>query len=126
MSWNRNSTPFRKRTPKINPSEFDWKRFLGNAPPQPFDAYRAIGNWRWFWDFGAGILGDLMVHWLDAVNWILDLPSPSVAVTVGDQFATQGVWETPDTIQTIFRYPEKKLQVHFEGTFVFLACCWSC
>ncbi len=118
MSWNRNFIPFRKYVPNINPNQFDWKRFLGNAPDQPFDPYRALGNWRWFWDFGAGILGDLMVHWMDAVNWVLDLPAPSHAVTVGDQFATKGVWETPDTIQTLLQYPKQKLQVHFEGTFV--------
>lgn len=118
MTWNRNFMPFRKWVPGINPADFDWKRFLGNAKDQPFDPYRAIGNWRWFWDFGAGILGDLMVHWLDAVNWILDLPMPSRAVTIGDNFATEGVWETPDTIQTILHYPGKKLQIHFEGTFV--------
>lgn len=119
MSWNRNFLPFRgKGQRNINVSEFDWKRFLGNAPDQKFDPYKAIGSWRWFWDFGAGILGDLMVHWLDAVNWILKLGLPSNAVTIGDHFATQGVWETPDTIQTLMQYSKEKLQIHFEGTFV--------
>ena len=118
MSWNRNSLPIRRGNPRLDPSQFDWKRFLGNAKEQPFDPYRAIGNWRWFWDFGAGILGDLMVHWLDAVNWILDLPLPERAVTVGDHFATARLWETPDTIQTLLRYPKQQLQIHFEGTFV--------
>jgi predicted dehydrogenase len=120
MSWNRNSLPVRNRprVPGLSPKDFDWKRFLGSARDQPFDPYRAISNWRWFWDFGAGILGDLMVHWLDPVNWILDLPMPSHAVTIGDHFATAGLWETPDTIQTLMQYPESKLQIHFEGTFV--------
>ncbi len=118
MTWNRNSTPIRKYTPDWKESEVDWKRFLGNAKAQPFEPYRMIGNWRWFWDFGAGILGDLMVHWQDSINYLLDLPMPTSAVTVGDSYAAQGVWETPDTIQTILNYPDRKLQVHFEGTFV--------
>ena len=28
------------------------------------------------------------------------------------------LWETPDTVQTLLRYPEQKVQVYFEGTFV--------
>lgn len=118
MTWNRNDVPFRKPNRNITPKEFDWKRFLGNAKERPFDPYPAIQAWRWYWDFGAGILGDLMVHWLDAVNWALDLPMPSRAVSSGDNFATKGVWETPDTIQTILEYPEQRMQAHFEGTFV--------
>lgn len=117
LTWNRNFLPFQKTVPSIRPEEVDWKRFLGAAPAQPFDAYR-LRNWRWFWDFGGGILTDLMVHWLDGVNWLLDLGRPTTATTVGDHFATKGVWETPDAIQTLLQYPEKELQIYFEGTFV--------
>ena len=55
----------------------DWKTFLGNAPEQPFDEYR-FRNWRWFWDFGGGILTDLMVHWMDVANWFCDLDQPEI------------------------------------------------
>ena len=27
------------------------------------------------------------------------------------------MWETPDTVQTLLRYPDKEVQVYFEGTF---------
>lgn len=118
MTWNRNSLPFRKYVPDIKESEVDWKRFLGNAKPQAFDPYRFIGNWRWFWDFGNGILGDLMVHWHDSANYLLDLPMPDSATTIGHHYCAQGVWETPDTIQTLLTYNDRKIQLHFEGTFV--------
>jgi len=118
MTWNRNATPIRKHVPDYKESEVDWKRFLGKAKDQPFEPYRFIGNWRWFWDFGNGILTDLMVHWQDTVNYLMDLPMPDSATSIGDSFASQGVWETPDTIQTLLHYKEKKLQLHFEGTFV--------
>ena len=116
LTWNRNRTSAPSRSPDVDPAAVDWKSFLGNAPDQPFDAYR-FRNWRWFWDFGGGILTDLMVHWIDAVNWMLDLPDPAMATTIGDTFAADQ-WETPDTIQTLMRYPDKKLQIYFEGTFV--------
>lgn len=119
MTWNRNHTPFRKRAPNIKPSETDWKRFLGNAKDQPFDPYRMLGNWRWFWDFGGGILTDLMVHWMDTALYCLDLETlPTKATTIGSSYSAGDVWETPDTIQTLLDYADRKIQIHFEGTFV--------
>jgi predicted dehydrogenase len=64
LTWNRNTDRARKVPLNIDPRKVDWKAFLGTAPAQPFDEYR-FRNWRWFWDFGGGILTDLMVHWID-------------------------------------------------------------
>ncbi len=116
LTWNRNRISAPPRSYDIDPSSVDWKEFLGNAPDQPFDPYR-FRNWRWFWDFGGGILTDLMVHWIDAVNWLLDMPDPAMATSIGDTFAMDR-WEAPDTIQTLLRYPDREIQVYFEGTFV--------
>ncbi|MBC7854223.1 MAG: Gfo/Idh/MocA family oxidoreductase [Pirellulaceae bacterium] len=119
LTWNRNSDRVKNTKPSVDPKSVDWKRWLGNAPDQPFDAYRlSNGSWRWFWDFGGGIFTDLMVHFLDVVHWYLDLDHPSSAASIGDQFMSQGVWETPDTVQTLMRYPDQETQVYFEGTFV--------
>lgn len=115
-SWNRNTPRAQRSKDTIDPRTVDWKRFLGNAPDQPFDPYK-FRQWRWFWDFGGGIFTDLMVHWIDTVDWFLDIGEPAEAVSIGDYFSAQGVWETPDTVQTLLRYPHKQLQVHFEGTF---------
>lgn len=115
MSWNRNSDRIRRGPQNVDVKKLDWQGFLGNAPKQEFDEYR-FKNWRWFWDFGNGILTDLMVHWLDVAHWILDVERPERAVTVGNHFVAQDVWQTPDTIQTLLQYPNN-LQMHFEGTF---------
>jgi predicted dehydrogenase len=117
LSWNRNTPRASAALPAIDPQTVDWKRFLGSAPDQPFHPYR-FRNWRWFWDFGGGIFTDLMVHWIDVVHWFLGLDHPAMAVSIGDHFQSQGLWETPDTVQTLLRYPDQKLQAYFEGTFV--------
>jgi predicted dehydrogenase len=118
MSWNRNTPRKNSASAGIPPQSLIWDRFLGSARRQEFDAYR-FRNWRWFWDFGGGIFTDLMVHWLDTVNWMLDLPEPPESATsIGDNFHAQGVWETPDTVQTFLHYPRRHLQAYFEGTFV--------
>lgn len=116
LTWNRNQ-PRGKATENVDPKLVDWKQFLGTAKDQPFDPYR-FRQWRWFWDFGGGILTDLMVHFIDVANWYLDLDHPETAATIGDNFQTEGIWETPDTIQTLLHYPAKRLQLYFEGTFV--------
>jgi predicted dehydrogenase len=117
LTWNRNA-PGRVR-PKfdIKPESVDWKRFLGSAREQPFDEYR-FRNWRWFWDFGGGIFTDLMVHHIDIAHWFLGLDHPQVATSIGDTYGAKDLWETPDTVQTLLRYPEREVQIYFEGTFV--------
>jgi predicted dehydrogenase len=115
-TWNRNAPRAQRFKDGMDPKTVDWKRFLGAAKDQPFDAYR-FRQWRWFWDFGGGIFTDLMVHWIDVVHWFLDLDHPATAASVGDWFSARDVWETPDTVQTLMRYPDKQVQVYFEGTF---------
>ena len=117
MSWNRNHAPFKKRVPDIKPHQVDWERFLGNAPKQPFEPYRFHRNWRWFWDFGGGILTDLMVHWMDSVHYLWPIGLPESTTSIGAQYTTKGAWETPDTIQTLMEFPKHGTQLHFEGTF---------
>jgi predicted dehydrogenase len=115
LTWNRNTDRARKGPQGVDPKKVDWKAFLGNAPEQPFDEYR-FRNWRWFWDFGNGILTDLMVHFIDVVHWYFDLDHPLYATTAGDSYTSKGIWQTPDTIQTLLVYPNN-MQVYFEGTF---------
>jgi predicted dehydrogenase len=117
LTWNRNTDRVKKVARGIDPKQVDWKAFLGNAPDQPFDEYRLIGNWRWFWDFGGGLLTDLMVHYIDVVHWYFDLDHPHQATTIGGNYTSKGIWQTPDTVQTLLSYPNKELQVYFEGTF---------
>ena len=117
LTWNRNQARSAKPNLNIDPKTVDWKRFLGTAKDQPFDEYR-FRQWRWFWDFGGGIFTDLMVHWIDVVHWMLKLEHPAMAASIGDHYQAKGLWETPDTVQTLLRYPDQGVQAYFEGTFV--------
>jgi predicted dehydrogenase len=116
LTWNRNADRMRRPEGAIDPSLVDWKAFLGNAPDQPFDSYKLIGNWRWFWDFGGGLFTDLMVHWIDVAHWFLGVDHPRKAVSIGHHFTSEGVWQTPDTVQTLLEY-DGGIQAYYEGTF---------
>jgi predicted dehydrogenase len=107
-TWNRNVPRARRGKLAIDPKTVDWTRFLGSARKQPFDAYR-FRNWRWFWDFGGGIFTDLMVHWIDVVHWCLDLEPPRLATSIGDFNMAKGLWETPDTVQTLLKYQRSEV-----------------
>lgn len=115
LTWNRNTERMRRTKYNIDPKSVEWKAFLGNAPDQPFDEYR-FRNWRWFWDFGGGIFTDLMVHQIDIVHFLLGPDQPAQALSTGSDLFSKGVWQTPDSVQTLLTYPNG-LTVYFEGTF---------
>jgi predicted dehydrogenase len=65
-----------KETPPV-PAGLDWDRWLGPAPYRPYHPCYVPGNWRAWWDFGTGSLGDLGCHILDAAFWAMKLKYPS-------------------------------------------------
>jgi predicted dehydrogenase len=92
------------RTPvQVDPATIDWKRFLGNAPDQPFDSLRCR-HWRWFWDFGNGHLTDLHSHYGDVVHWCMEQDAPRSAQATGNRNAIPQ-FECPDTIAASWDYP---------------------
>src|SRR5262249_2550722 len=44
------------------------------------------------------------------------LDHPLTATSIGTQFVSKDVWQTPDTVQTLLVYPND-VQAYFEGTF---------
>jgi predicted dehydrogenase len=98
--------------PKIDPSDLDWKSWLGEAPDQPFTEEK-FRWWRWYWDFGGGILTDLLTHWIDVIQWYMDQPAPKAATTVGDLCRMD--WQCPDTLTAVYEYPGN-FMVTFTGS----------
>jgi predicted dehydrogenase len=59
------------------PKYLHWDLWLGPAPERPFAAGRYHpANWRRWWDFGGGTLGDMACHYMDLPFWALDLRHP--------------------------------------------------
>jgi predicted dehydrogenase len=96
---------------KVDASQLDWKRFLGSVPDQPFTQEKFVW-WRFFWDFGGGILTDLLTHWIDVIQWYMDQSAPKTATTNGNVYLMN--WECPDTITVVYEYPEN-FTVTFTG-----------
>lgn len=58
------------------PESLNWDLFLGPAPERPYSEGVHPFNWRNFWDYGTGALGDFGCHFMDLVHWALDLRNP--------------------------------------------------
>jgi len=58
------------------PDTLDWNLFLGSAPVRPYNAIYHPWNWRGWWDFGTGALGDMACHILHPVFVGLKLGYP--------------------------------------------------
>ena len=63
-SWSGGYRPAEK--PPI-PSRLHWDLWLGPAPERPYHPDYLPKNWRRWWDFGNGTLGDMGCHYLDLV-----------------------------------------------------------
>lgn len=93
----------------IIPKGVHWDLWLGPAPKRDYqpcylsgntECYDALrvdidvpktcwlsGNWRSFWDFGSGGMGDMACHLMDLAYWALDLKYPKTIETTAPQKA---------------------------------------
>ena len=59
------------------PETLNWDLFLGSAPYRPYNKIYQPWNWRGWWDFGTGALGDMACHILHPVFKALQLGYPT-------------------------------------------------
>jgi hypothetical protein len=58
------------------PETLNWDLFIGPAPMRPYHSIYTPWNWRGWWDFGTGALGDMACHILHPVFKGLKLKYP--------------------------------------------------
>jgi predicted dehydrogenase len=59
------------------PADLDYEMWTGPAPMRPYNSLVHPRSWRAFMEYGNGIVGDMCVHMLDMVRWMLDLGMPT-------------------------------------------------
>jgi predicted dehydrogenase len=65
------------------PKHLHFDLWLGPAPARPYHSQYLPINWRKWWDFGGGTLGDMGCHYLDLVHWALGLRHPKTIQAEG-------------------------------------------
>lgn len=86
------------------PDTLDWDLFLGPAASRPYHEVYTPWNWRGWWDFGTGALGDMACHIMDNAYLALKLKYPSRVQGTSTMLNT----ESPPQAETVqFIFPER-------------------
>ena len=75
-------------TPSLPPT-LDWDLFIGPAEWRPYHPSYTPWNWRAWWDFGTGALGDMACHIMDPVYKALNLGFPYAFEASSSQVNTE-------------------------------------
>ncbi len=87
------------------PKGIDYDMWLGPAPKRKFNANRFHGKWRYFWDYGGGIMTDWGVHLLDMAFAGTESQYPKSVMSTGGKYSfPNSAMETPDTQFTTFDF----------------------
>lgn len=74
----------RENPPDTTPPEYlDYEMWTGPAPKRPYNSLVHPRRWRAFMEYGNGIVGDMCIHMLDMVRWMLDLDWPKRVTSTG-------------------------------------------
>jgi predicted dehydrogenase len=106
IPWSQNASPV--------PAELDWNLWLGTAPYKDYVSGLVPFNWRGWWDYGTGALGDMGCHLVEAPYSVLNLKYPKdVQCSVGsvyvDEFKRGYFPEScPPSSHVIMTFPENE------------------
>jgi predicted dehydrogenase len=89
------------------PANLDYEMWTGPAPMRPYNALVHPRKWRAFMEYGNGIVGDMCVHMLDMVRWMLGLGWPTRVSSSGGIFVQKdSKANITDTQTATFDFPD--------------------
>ena len=84
------------------PASIHWDQWVGPAPMRPYHPTYLPANWRRWWDFGNGTLGDMGCHHVDLPYWALALTAPTRVEAEGPPPHPE---TTPDWMIVKYEFP---------------------
>jgi predicted dehydrogenase len=95
-------------------AKFDIDLWLGPARDDFFEAVHKDPpgkhwphyHWRYWWEFGGGMLADFGCHFMDLPYWALNLTSPTSIAATGKK-TYEGDNTVPDIMQVDYKFPAK-------------------
>jgi predicted dehydrogenase len=89
------------------PSRLNYDFWTGPAPLLPFKAIKENRGWRAFMEYGNGPIGNLGVHMVDQVRWLLGLGWPESISSSGGIYVEKASFSNiSDTQRSVFHYPD--------------------
>lgn len=102
--------------PGLSPSNFDWATWQGDTPKKPWDADMSpkyFARWRCWREYGTGLAGDLLVHLVSGMNFMLGWNDPPrKAMALGAILRFKDGRDMPDVHATLFDYGEGRPPVY--------------
>src|SRR5881409_4418394 len=90
--------------PDLSPRTLDWDTWQGTVPKRAFDPY-LFARWRCWKEYGTGVAGDLMVHLLSGMQFVLGInEAPKRASAFGGIYRWKDGRNTPDVHPVLFEY----------------------
>lgn len=88
----------------LSPQNLDWNTWLGTAPKKPFDPY-TFARWRCWKEYGTGVAGDLMVHLISGMKFVLGINEPPRrASALGGIYRWKDGRNMPDVHTVLFEF----------------------
>jgi len=84
------------------PENLNWDLWQGPVAERTFQPGIHPANWRKFWDYGGGTLGDMGCHFMDLPFWALKLRHPDSVEAEGPPVHADG---TPDDLRVRWTFP---------------------
>jgi predicted dehydrogenase len=90
--------------PDLSPQNLDWDTWQGTAPKKPFDPL-AFARWRCWKEYGTGVAGDLLVHLISGMQFVLGInEAPSRVSAFGGIYRWKDGRNMPDVHPVLFEY----------------------
>ena len=92
------------------PASLDWEFYTGPAPMRPYNKLVHPRGWRAFMEYGNGIMGDMCIHMLDMVRWMMDLGMPTRVSSTGGIFVDKASKANiTDSQAATFDFPDLRI-----------------
>src|SRR5271157_3785248 len=90
--------------PDLSPANLDWDTWQGTVPKVPFNP-NIFARWRCWKEYGTGLAGDLLVHLVSGMNFMLGWNAPpKKAMSLGAILRFPDGRNMPDVHATLFDY----------------------
>jgi len=89
------------------PEGVDYNMWLGMAPKRPFNKNRFHFTWRWYWEYGNGLMTDWGVHLIDYILYGMGKSIPDSVMAIGGKYAyPEDDMVTPDTMTAVYDFKD--------------------
>jgi predicted dehydrogenase len=102
--------------PGLSPQNFDWETWQGTVPKRAWDpdmSPKYFARWRCWREYGTGVAGDLLVHLVSGMMFMLGInEQPNRVQALGNIIRWKDGRNMPDVHAALYEYPSLQAPVY--------------